>query len=242
MTRWTVALLALAVLATLTAGCESSQEKSARLAARGKQAFTATGLHIGRRNGDVKVEQTAVLKDANGAAAVVVVTNRTSSGMANVPLGINVLGKGGRTLFRNNAPGLEPSLVGVAALPARQTIAWVNDQVTVADAPTSVRAIVGAAHTPLSSKPPKIEVSAPELSVDPVSGIEAEGKVTNSSQVDQRNLVLFCVAWHGRRIVAAGRGQIQRLVAGKTAKYHIFFIGNPRGARLSVQAPPTVLG
>jgi hypothetical protein len=235
-------LVLVAALAGVLGGCESSQEKSAKLAKRGKQAFTAKGLEIERANGRIKVEQTAVLKDANGAAAVVVVTNKSSTGMANVPLAIDVRGKGNKTLFKNDAPGLEPSLVGVAALQARQTVAWVNDQVTVPAAPKAVRAVVGAARSPLRGPTPKIEVTAPRLELDPVSGIEASGKVTNSSKVEQRNLVLFCVAWRGRRIVAAGRGQIQRLMAGKTAKYHIFFIGNPKGARLSVQAPPTVLG
>jgi hypothetical protein len=235
------ALVAFAALAVLLSACESSQDKSARLAKRGKQAFSAKGLSIQHGNGEVKIEQTAVLKDANGAAAVVVLTNRSSAGMANVPVAIDVRGSGGRTLFKNDAPGLEPSLVGVPALQPRQTVAWVNDQVTLAAPPKSVRAVVGKARAPLRSEP-KLQISAPALSVDPVSGTEAAGKVANRSKVDQRNLVLFCVAWRGRRIVAAGRGQIQRLAAGKTATYHILFIGNPKGARLSVQAPPTVLG
>ena len=231
----------LAALAVLLSACESSQEKSARLAKRGKQAFSAKGLKIDRGNASVKVEQTAVIKDANGAAAVVVLTNRSTSGMANVPLAIDVRGSGGRTLFKNDAPGLEPSLVGVAALEPKQTVAWVNDQITLAATPKNVRAVVGRARAQLRSEP-KLQISAPALSVDPVSGVEAAGKVANRSKVDQRNLVLFCVAWRGKHIVAAGRGQIQRLAAGKTATYHVFFIGNPKGARLSVQAPPTVLG
>lgn len=236
-------MVPLAVLAAVVfAGCESSQERSARLAKQGKHAFSERGLKVTRKNSQVKVEQTAVLHDANGAAAVVVLTNTSSAGMANIPLSIDVRGAGGKSVFKNDAPGLEQSLVGVPVLPARATVDWVNDQVTAADPPKSVAAVAGMAHGALKSSVPSLAVTQPALTVDPVSGVEASGKVTNRSKVEQRGLIVYCVARKGRRIVAAGRGQVQRLVPGKTAAYHIFFIGNPTGARLSVQAPPTVLG
>ncbi len=42
--------------------------------------------------------------------------------------------------------------------------------------------------------------------------------------------------------MAAGRGQIKALKAdAKPANYTIFFIGNPEGADVTIQAPPTVL-
>jgi hypothetical protein len=235
-------LLLPALAASALAGCESSQEKSARLAKQGQHAFAQQGLKVTRKNSRVKVEQTAVLHDANGAAAVVVLTNTSPSGMSNIPLSIDVRGADGKSVFKNDAPGLEQSLVGVPALPARTTFAWVNDQVTAAAPPRSVAAVVGAAKGALRSNVPVLDVTKPALAVDPVSGVEASGKVTNRSKVEQRALVIYCVARKGRRIVAAGRGQLQRLVPGKTASYHIFFIGNPQGASISVQAPPTVLG
>jgi hypothetical protein len=41
--------------------------------------------------------------------------------------------------------------------------------------------------------------------------------------------------------VAAGRSAIQRLKPGQKLFYHVYFIGDPSGASLSVEAPPTVL-
>jgi hypothetical protein len=240
LSRSTLAFVALC--AVVLAGCESSQDKSARLSKQGKHVFSAKGLTVTRQNGQVKVAQTAVLHDANGSAAVVVLTNRSPAGMANVPLSIEVRGPDGKPVFKNDAPGLEPSLVGVSALPGRGTVTWVNDQVTAAGTPKSVAAAVGTAKGTLSANPPAVRVESPTLTVDPVSGVEASGKVVNTSKVDQRALVIYCVARKGGRIVAAGRGQVQKLGAGKTAKYHLFFIGNPQGAKLSVDAPPTVLG
>ena len=84
-------------------------------------------------------------------------------------------------------------------------------------------------------------MQAPHLENDPTSGISAVGRVTNRSSILQRKLVLYCVARRGARIVAAGRGGIDRLKPGKSARYTIFFIGNPKGARLTVAAPPTTL-
>jgi hypothetical protein len=54
--------------------------------------------------------------------------------------------------------------------------------------------------------------------------------------------VLFVVARRGGRVVAAGRGQIKALKVGaRPAPYVSFFIGDPAGADISVEAPPTVL-
>ena len=65
--------------------------------------------------------------------------------------------------------------------------------------------------------------------------------MTNRSDVEQRRLVVACVARRGGRVVAAGRAIVNRLAPGKSASYHVFFIGDPRGARMTVVAPPTVI-
>ena len=82
-------------------------------------------------------------------------------------------------------------------------------------------------------------LTPPKFETDPTSGTLAVGKAHNASQIDQRNLTIFAVARRGGRVVAAGRGAIERLKAGDTATYQIFFIGNPKGARVTLAAPPT---
>jgi hypothetical protein len=68
------------------------------------------------------------------------------------------------------------------------------------------------------------------------------GTVSDKSKLEQSHLILFAVARQGGRIVAAGRGQIKALKNGaKPAPYVIYFIGNPVGADVTIQAPPTVL-
>lgn len=233
-----VPLLTLAAL--LLVGCESTQDSSRRLENTGGAPTREKGLAIRSESRDVEVTATAVVSDENGAAAVVELRNRARRTLAGVPLAIDVA-DGRRSVFKNDDPGLEPSLVGVSVLPPGASLAWVNDQVLADGDARSVKAKVGRDSDEAPARLPRIDVGPPKLANDPTSGVTAEGTVTNRSPLPQRELTLFAVARKGRRVVAAGRGQVERLRAGRSARYQIFFIGNPRGARLEIAAPPTNL-
>ncbi len=237
MIRPIVAVVACAAFAF--AGCESTQSKSAKLAAKAGGLEEQAGLSIKRVSKDVKVARRVLLKDANGAAVVVVLRNTSKKTQVHVPLLIDVRAKGGKSLFRNDDPGLEESLTGASVLLPGQTLMWVNDQVIMAGKPARVRAKVGVARGKAPPRLPKVNLSEPKFETDPTSGTLAVGKATNASQIEQRNLTVFAVARRGNRIVAAGRGAIERLKPGDTATYQVFFIGNPKGARVTLAAPPT---
>ena len=232
--------LLLAAGALIAAGCESTQDTSARLSKTGGAATKEKGLAVRSQSKDVKVTGTAVLADPNGSAVVVELRNREARPLVKVPVAIDV-GDGRRSIFKNDAPGLAPSLVGVSVLPPRASIAWVNDQILGQGRPRSVKAKVGADAGGAPAQLPRIEVGPPSLVRDPTSGLAAEGRITNRSKLLQRELTLFAVARKGGRIVAAGRGQVERLKPDRTVGYQIFFIGNPRGARIEIAAPPTNL-
>jgi hypothetical protein len=236
-----VAAAVASLLVLALAGCESSQDKSARLAKQGKKAFTRKGLDVKHVNPDVKVARATVLQDKNGAATVVELRNTSPRALVNVPVSIDVLGAGSKSVFKNDAPGLEPSLVSAPVLEPRSEFTWVNDQVTPAGRAQSVDVKIGPAAGRAPASLPKLDVAAPKLTQDPVSGTEASGAVTNRSKVEQRALIVYCVARRGAEVVAAGRSAIQRLKPGQKLFYHVYFIGDPSGARLSVAAPPTVL-
>jgi hypothetical protein len=239
--RRTALLTLAATLALALPACESTQDKSARLEREGGgAALREKGVVVTRQNGDVKVVATDVIQDENGTAAVVRLRNESGRALAQVPITIDVRGAGDKRLFRNDDPGLEPTLVKAPLLGARREFTWVNDQVAAAARPRSLEAKVGEAQA-VGKGVPKITVTRPRLEQDPVSGVSAVGFAANRSRVEQRKLVIFAVARKGNRVVAAGRGQINRLKAGRRARYTVFFIGNPRGARISVAAPPTRL-
>jgi hypothetical protein len=241
MTARDSAVLLLGVLAVAIGGCESSQDRSARLKRQGGKAIgEQRGLVIQKRNADVRVVQTGIVTDSNGTAAAVTLRDVKAMPLGTLPIAITVVGPGGKSVFRNNAPGLQPSLVSVAALPAGHSVTWVNDQVIPSGKAINVRTEVGAggdARAPL----PKIDVGAPHLVNDPTSGLEAVGKITNSSSVTQLKLFVYIAAWRQGRLVSAGRGAISKLAAGAHTNYHVFLIGKPHGAQFSVSAPPTVL-
>jgi hypothetical protein len=234
--------IGLIAVALALAACESTQDKSERLERDGGGALAQEkGVVVSKQSRDVKVLSTEVVQDENGTAAVVRIRNTGKSALAQIPVSIDVRGSGaGKSLFRNDDPGLEPSLVRVPVLRPGQEFEWVNDQIAAAEKPRAVKAKVGEAKS-VRSDIPKVTVTRPRLEQDPVSGVAAVGFAANRSKVEQRKLVIFAVARKGGRVVAAGRAQINRVKPRKRTRYTIFFIGNPRGARISLEAPPTSL-
>lgn len=244
-------LMAAALVAPLVlGGClgvETTQDKSARLAAQAKDAIKGQkGLAIGKQNRDVEVTSATVLQDANGIAAVVRLRN-TGRTQVELPVAIAVLDRRGKELYANDTPGLDPSLVSVPVLPRGAEAYWVNNQILVSERAAKVEAKVGATRPAAAASTralPRIEVSGLALGRD-ADGVYAKGQVRNASSVLQKRLVVTCVARAGARVKAAGRAVIDKLPpaseSGKPTHFTVFFIGDPRGARLSCSAPPTVL-
>jgi hypothetical protein len=239
----TVAGLALLV-ATSLAACESTQSRSAGLEREGgKELLADSGVKIEKESTDVKVTSATVLSDPNGSAVVVSLHNSSDKNLVDVPILIEVLDAKGKSVYTNAIPGIEPALAAVPFIPAGGDVDWVNDQVLAAGKPKSVKVKVGASTDSYSGPQPDIEVSAPKVEGDPVSGIEATGTVVNKTGKDQERLLLYAVGRQGGRVVAAGRGAIEHLKAGtKPLHYDIFFIGDPTGTDLEVTEFPTLPG
>ena len=230
------------IAGALLSGCESTQSKSARLAKESKGALGERGLTVSHQNSDVRIVPTATVQDKNGTAVVVDMRNTGKRRLAQLPVAIDVKGRSGKSLFRNDAAGLEQSLVQAPLLLPGRDLLWVNDQVNASDKPAKVDAKVGREQKRVSSSPPKLDIANVKVANDPVDGPEASGFVVNRSSVEQRKLTVYGVARSRRKVVAAGRGQVNRLKAHKKARFTIFFIGDPRRGRLTLSAPPTVLG
>lgn len=231
-------------MAVVLAGCQSTQETSKLREANGAKLFNqAKGLTITKVNQDVKILDTAVLSDANGTAVAVTVKNESQQGFAKLPILIDVRDAKGKSVFKNDLPGLEPSLTSIPTIGPGQTVTWVNDQILATGKATSVKVKVGGAEAQLPQKLPELNVDPPKLVNDPVSGTQATGRIVNASGIDQKKLVLFGVGVKGGKIVAAGRAGFKRLNADrpKPADYHIYFIGNPKGSKVTVTAPPSTL-
>lgn len=237
------ALLAasLPALAGTLSACGSSQSKNEQLAKENKATLNEKGLKIKQASKDVRVLNTTVLEDENGSAAVVTMKSSAKQPLLGVPVAINVLGKKGKSVYRNNAPGLEPSLIGPSIVEPGKPFVWINDQLDPSGPARKLKARIGEARQTVSGPLPKIELSATKLKLDETSGLYVSGKATNKSKVLQSKLVVYGLAYNGTKVVAAGRGQLDKLRPGKTRNFEIYVIGNPKGARLAVAAPPTSL-
>ncbi len=234
-------LLACAAGAIGLSGCSSTTEKASKFADEGSKAFEAEGLEVTRVNASVAVEDTQVIRDANGTAAIVVLRNKGTAALQDVPVALDVADAKGTSIWKNDTAGLEATLVSVPVIARGATTTWIHDQVQPATgSAAAVKARVGAAE-PAPAKLPRISVAPPQLEGDPVDGVAARGELTNASEVEQKDLVVYGLARRAGKVVAAGRAIVPRVRAQAKARYAIFFIGDPRGAALEVTAPPTTL-
>jgi hypothetical protein len=233
-----------AIVTLLLAGCESSQSTSARLRSQASASAPERGLTITRPNPDVRVTATTVLTDAGSkrSAAVITVRNTSRRELAALPLVFSLTGADGKRLFTNASPGASTDLVSVPSLPPGGTLSWVHNAITDVSGATGVDASVGVGSAG-AAKAPALRISKVRLDSDPIDGTTAVGKVFNDSTVAQERLVVFGVARRGGRVVAAGRAIVPTVKPGaKGASFTIFFVGDPRGATLSIAAPPVTFG
>jgi hypothetical protein len=229
------------LLAVPLVGCESTQSKSARLKAHAKGALVAgKGVVVRKENPHVKVLATSTLKDKNGEAVVVHMRNVGRKPLANLPISIRLADRAGKAVYTNTTPGLEAALAHVAFLGPGQELFWVDDQVVSSGRPAQARTLVGSSAR-VTGAVPQVGVKNVHFLDDPVSGMSALGRVVNHSKLLQRRLPVFCVARSGDAIVAAGRAILEKVKPAKTASFQVFFIGNPRGARLTCTPLPTTL-
>jgi hypothetical protein len=233
--------LAFGLAALALAGCESTQDKSARLKAAAKNRPQEKAFVVTERNPDIRIGARTVLRGAGGAAAVVLeLRSRAKAPQGRVPVSFELLDAKGERVYRNDTPGLDASLVEAPLIPPRGTLAWVDDQIEPERPAHSARARVGLPKA-TALDPPRIDVGRLRVEQDPVSGAVVEGSVRNRSAVEQKRLVVFVVARRGGRIVGAGRAIVPRLKAHDDAKFNAFLIGDVKRARLTAAAPPTTL-
>ena len=244
-TRAAILLAALALPAAFAGGCESTQSRSAELGKNGDKLLETEDISITQQSADVRVLSSTLLVGEETSTVAVEVENKSQTGLINVPIQIDVRDERGKSLFRNDAAGTDPTLVGVPVIGPGETVWWVHDQVFApTGTPATVKVEVGDAPESFPEIP-KVSVTQPKLASASVSGLaEATGEVENKSGEDLRAVYVYAVAMKGAKVVAAGRGAIDKLRADakKPDEYHIFFTaGDPSGADIQVSATPTFL-
>jgi hypothetical protein len=219
------------------AGCTTTQERSAKMSSQAAKAAEAKKFNVGKTNREV-VAQDVVRLDGEGSAAVVVrLDNKTREAQTMLPIGVDLYDAKKVSLYTNRIDGLDLALNTVTVAPPGVSY-WVNNQVPAMKAERT-RVRVGVPKGEGTSDLPEMKVSGTKLGDD--AGVHTlQGKVRNLSKVEQKRLTIFAVALDGDKIVAAGRGVVDFLPpGGKPKRFSIYFTGDPRGAKLHVDAPPS---
>ncbi|MGA7703306.1 MAG: hypothetical protein WB998_00255 [Solirubrobacteraceae bacterium] len=218
-------------------GCETTQEKSAALERQAKHTTVVQhGVSVGKENPSVKVLGSTVVHSSEGTAVAIALRNTSAHTLADAPIELTVRDSKGGVLYQNNAPGLQASLTEAPLLEPGKTVVWVDDQVQVAGTPARASALVGEGKT--ASSTPQIEVGSARSST---AGGEASesGSVANRSAVTQENLVVYAIARRDGKTVAAGRAVLPEVAQGTSVPFQIYFVGDPKGAKIEVSAPAT---
>lgn len=239
MTRRAVTCLAVAGLALGAAGCTSTQDKAAALQAQGTGNIDTRTVQAGKANPDVEVVREHILSDENGTAVVLELRNTSKTRYAEVPIIIDVQGEGGQSLYRNDIEGIERSVQQYSVLRPEREAIWVNDVVSAAEEPADVQVEIGKGSV-LDTKEPRMTIQNRELR-DDVDGATLTGFVANKSDIEQKDVVIYAAAFNGTKLVAAGRAMVPQVKAKARTRFNVLFIGDPRGARIELDVPPTVL-
>ncbi len=244
--RWLLAALAALALT----GCESTQEKSAKLEQAAKRLEAIAHAHeeairrestITRISDKVHVVAVTLLHSAEGAAVVVTLQNSSRTALREVPVGVSVRDSHGAQVYTNEVAGQAPPLIAVSYIPAHGRFEWIDDQVQASGPAVSATAKVGEGKAAVGSVP-VLKVSGAHMIDDASSGLGAEGQIENTSSVSQQELVVYAVARRDGAVVAAGRAVIASAPAHSSSRFQLFFVGNPTGAKLEVAVPPSTLG
>jgi hypothetical protein len=228
------AALAILALAVGTAGCESTQEKSAKLEKVAKHEHLALqGVTVTKQSPEVRVLGTDVIHGKEGSAVVVRLRDSSSKPILAAPIAIAARDARGKTIYQNNAPGEDESLTKVSLQPGSEAV-WIDDQVHGEGVPASASVKVGEGNHPAGT-PPKLSVEGLHAGAEG----SAEGSVKNESSKTQTNLVVFVLARKGGRIAAAGRAVLPEVLPGASDPFQVYFVGDASGAQLQASAPPT---
>jgi hypothetical protein len=233
-------LLAAAVVATPLAACQSTQDKSAEIAASLGPVSVEKGLSIKKESKVVNVVDTAMITDKNGTAAVVTLENTSEDQLVNVPILIEVLDKAGKSIYSNDIPGIETALAYVPVIGPGETMDWVHNQILPAGEPADLEVKVGETESKLDGPLPDFEVGNTTYEQDPVSGINAVGTAVNNTGEVHKRLLFYGVVRQGDEVIAAGRAAIEDMKPDRQKTFHIFFIGDPEQGDLSVTWFPTL--
>jgi hypothetical protein len=234
-------LIVVALSLTALAGCTTTQQKAARLQLN--NARIRTNLRPLEFSGGTSTAAVTSVRLLAGhskppTAVVVTVRNRGGKPISDLPLLVGVSLRHGHRMYLNAAAGVSYFRNHLPAIPSHGQLSWV----------LTVDRRVPAGAEPFARLGPANPATATTIGALPllrVSSLKSSGgsatlTVQNSSGVTQYQLPVYAVAQRGARWVAAGQTTIEELDGRASTQLRLPLVGNPSGATLSLEAPPTI--
>jgi hypothetical protein len=227
------------------AGCATTQQEAGRLQlnnARIRASQAAT--RIAARSAEVAAASVQLIATPGHRTFVVAVRNLSATPISDNPIVIGLAGADGRAEPLNTAANLPYFDAHMPSLPAHGELQWVLTTSARVGRESWPYAIVGRRTVPSPSLP----ASLPPISVTPLNQAEPRRgafddlrvRVQNGSSIPQYQLPVYAIETLNGRTVAAGSAVVPELGANSRAVMRITVFGNPTGAHLELEAPPTI--
>jgi hypothetical protein len=231
---WALCVASLAVLSAAVSGCATTQDSNKRIAVRFDRTLDGRKpLELRGTDPNVQVVRTSVVNGKRGGAIVVVLRNRGTEPVNDLPIAVGP--RGGQPLnTRANVPYFQSHAPAIA-VGAEATWVYVSRD------PIASGAAFARVGRPAS--PPTAAGHVSELTVsDPAAAgaSSARAEISNGTGVPQYDLDVYAVATKGGRYVAAGRTSLEHLGVEESSRPTVPLIGDAKGARVQVFAPQTL--
>jgi hypothetical protein len=226
----------LVVLATAVSGCATTQDANKRASIQADRTLASRKpLVLRGTDREVRVVRTSVVSGKEGSAVVVVLRNRGESPVSDLPIEVGTRG-GGPLNARPNLPYFQSHAPAIA--PGAQAT-WVYVTKDKVSGPVYARLGAPPGIAPKVSHVPRLEVSD-GATRSGKSGSSVVAQVDNGTGIPQYELDVYAVARRGDHYVAAGRASLTHLGVDQSAELTLNLIGDPKGSRIQIYAPPTL--
>jgi hypothetical protein len=227
----------LVALAAVVSGCATTQDANQRASIQADRTLASREpLAIHGSDQDVRVVRTSVISGKDGSAVVVVLRNRGTAPVNDLP--IELVKRGGDPLnarpnvpyFQSHAPAIAPG--------AEATWVYVTKD-KIGAGPVYARLGAPPATAPKTNDVPKLDVGEAGVNGGELRS-SVVAKVANDTGIPQYGLDVYAVARKGNRYVAAGRASVAHLGVDESTELTLNLIGDAKGSRIQIYAPPTL--
>lgn len=230
----------LLIAAGSLAGCTTTQQKAARLQLNNARLrATQQSTRVSTASRAVAVTAVSLIRAPGRAAIVVAVHNRGRRPVSDLPISVGYRIGDGSPVYLNGSAGADYFDAHLPSIDRGRTFTWVylaDQQVPAEGRPFAVVGAVPTVRVAGLAAAPAIAAGVKTAA----AGDAIHVSVRNLSGVTQYQLPVYAVAERGSRVLAAGAATIEQLGGGASETLQLKLLGSADGARVALEARPTI--